>query len=217
MLELDEEAHLRNLTIVSGGSATVVIGGFFTGGGYGALSSTYGMAADLVLEMEIVTPGCEILSVNECQNTDLFWAMRGVCICVDLVFLTTGICLWDREGIPLLESSHRPLSELSHHTSYTLQHSRSALPLERKISGIRRRKSFLNTQRYRRRAFQDTLISHVMPLTLRGPSQARLMASLACSSSLLYPQPTHLLHWKPQSKHFLKKPLPHIQTNFSLL
>lgn len=28
--------------------------------------------------MEIVTPQGEILTLNECQNTDLFWAMRGV-------------------------------------------------------------------------------------------------------------------------------------------
>lgn len=36
------------------------------------------MAADQVLEMEIVTPGGDILTINECQNEDLFWAMRGV-------------------------------------------------------------------------------------------------------------------------------------------
>ena len=36
------------------------------------------MAADHVLEMEIVSPGGNILTLNECQNQDLFWAMRGV-------------------------------------------------------------------------------------------------------------------------------------------
>jgi FAD binding domain len=80
MLEIDYEAHLRNLTIVSGGAGTVGVGGYLTGGGHSALSSTYGLAADQVLEMEIVTPGGEILTINECQNTDLFWAMRGVSI-----------------------------------------------------------------------------------------------------------------------------------------
>ncbi|RDL35420.1 uncharacterized protein BP5553_07351 [Venustampulla echinocandica] len=77
MLEIDEQAHLKNLTIVSGGAGTVGVGGYLTGGGHGALSSTYGMAADQVLEMEIVTPRGDILTINECQNTDLFWAMRG--------------------------------------------------------------------------------------------------------------------------------------------
>jgi FAD/FMN-containing dehydrogenase len=78
MLEINYEAHLRNLTIISGGAGTVGVGGYLTGGGHAALSSTYGLAADQVLEMEIVTPGGDILTINECQNTDLFWAMRGV-------------------------------------------------------------------------------------------------------------------------------------------
>jgi FAD/FMN-containing dehydrogenase len=78
MLELDEQTHMRGLTIVSGGAGTVGVGGFFMGGGHGALSSTYGMGADQVLQIEMVTPGGEILTVNECQHQDLFWAMRGV-------------------------------------------------------------------------------------------------------------------------------------------
>ena len=78
MLEINQQAHSRNLTIVSGGAETVGVGGYLTGGGHAALSSTYGMGADQVLEMEIVTPGGEILTINECQNTDLFWAFRGV-------------------------------------------------------------------------------------------------------------------------------------------
>ena len=85
MLEIDEQAHLRNLTIVGGGAGTVGIGGYLTGGGHSALSSTYGLATDQVLEMEIVTPGGEILTVNECQNIDLFWAMRGVRLSIPLV------------------------------------------------------------------------------------------------------------------------------------
>jgi FAD/FMN-containing dehydrogenase len=78
MLEIDYEAHLKNLTIVGGGAGTVGVGGYLTGGGHSAFSSTYGLAADQVLEMEIVTPDGEILTINECQNTDLFWATRGV-------------------------------------------------------------------------------------------------------------------------------------------
>jgi FAD/FMN-containing dehydrogenase len=75
---MDLQSSLRNLTIVAGGSTTVGIGGYLTGGGHSALSATFGMAADQVLEMEIVTPGGDILTLNECQNQDLFWAMRGV-------------------------------------------------------------------------------------------------------------------------------------------
>ncbi|TVY27110.1 putative FAD-linked oxidoreductase [Lachnellula hyalina] len=77
MLNIDQQAHLRNLTIVSGGGGTVGPGGYLTGAGHAALSSTYGLGADQVLEMEIVTPGGDIITINECQHTDLFWAMRG--------------------------------------------------------------------------------------------------------------------------------------------
>ena len=66
-------------TIVGGGGKSVGVGGYLTGGGHSILSSRYGLAADNVLEMEIVTPSGDIITINEDQNTDLFWAMRGVC------------------------------------------------------------------------------------------------------------------------------------------
>lgn len=77
MAELNAAAALKNLTIISGGEESVGYGGYMTGGGHGALGATYGMAADLVLELEIVTPGGDIVIANECQNQDLFWATRG--------------------------------------------------------------------------------------------------------------------------------------------
>ncbi len=46
MLKLNEQAHLRNFTIVSGGGGTVGVGGYLTSGSHAALSSTYGLAAD---------------------------------------------------------------------------------------------------------------------------------------------------------------------------
>ncbi|KAF6834548.1 FAD binding domain-containing protein [Colletotrichum plurivorum] len=64
-------------TVVGGGAGTVGAGGYTTGGGHGLLSPQLGLAADNVLQMEVVTPQGEILTLNEAQNTDLFWAMRG--------------------------------------------------------------------------------------------------------------------------------------------
>jgi FAD/FMN-containing dehydrogenase len=78
MLEVDEQASLRNLTVVGGGSGSVGIGGYLTGGGHSAISLTFGLAADQVVEMEVVTAGGKIVTANACQNEDLFWAMRGV-------------------------------------------------------------------------------------------------------------------------------------------
>lgn len=69
-------------TVVGGGAGTVGVSGYTTGGGHGLLSTRLGLAADNVLQMEVVTPQGDILTVNEAQNTDLFWAMRGVSLFV---------------------------------------------------------------------------------------------------------------------------------------
>ncbi|KAH6665728.1 hypothetical protein B0J14DRAFT_705756 [Halenospora varia] len=77
MGEVNLAASQAGLYVLSGGSKTVSYGGYLTGGGHSALSSTYGMASDSVLEFEIVSPTGEFLILNECQNQDLFWATRG--------------------------------------------------------------------------------------------------------------------------------------------
>lgn len=73
-----------NQTIVGGGGKSVGIGGYITGGGHSILSPRYGLAADQVLQMEMVTPGGDIITINEKQHSDLFWAMRGVSLVVIL-------------------------------------------------------------------------------------------------------------------------------------
>ncbi|KAI0854513.1 FAD-binding domain-containing protein [Xylaria cubensis] len=72
-----EALDVINQTIVGGTSKTVSVGGYLTGGGHSVLAHRYGMAADQALEMEIVTPSGDIVIANECQNKDIFWAMRG--------------------------------------------------------------------------------------------------------------------------------------------
>jgi FAD/FMN-containing dehydrogenase len=69
---------LRNQTVIDGLGKEVTMGGYLTGGGHSPLSHIYGLGADQVYEVEIVTPAGEIVIANECQNTDLFWAVRGV-------------------------------------------------------------------------------------------------------------------------------------------
>ncbi|OAA76603.1 FAD-binding, type 2 [Akanthomyces lecanii RCEF 1005] len=64
-------------TVVGGGSKTVSAGGYITGGGHSILSPRYGLAADQVIEMEVVTADGKIQKVNQDQNPDLFWAIRG--------------------------------------------------------------------------------------------------------------------------------------------
>ncbi|KAI3335440.1 hypothetical protein F4824DRAFT_489622 [Ustulina deusta] len=74
---LYDELDKINQTVVGGTSKSVSVGGYLTGGGHSILSPRYGMGADNVLELEVVTPMGDIVIANECQNEDLFWAMRG--------------------------------------------------------------------------------------------------------------------------------------------
>lgn len=41
------------------------------------MTGEFGMGADNILEAAIVTPGGDLLTANECQNEDIYWAIRG--------------------------------------------------------------------------------------------------------------------------------------------
>ncbi|CAF3941543.1 unnamed protein product [Rotaria sordida] len=67
-----------NLIAIGGASPTVgAIGGFLQSGGHGPLTRWKGMAADQVLEFDVITADGQRQIVNACQNEDLFWALRG--------------------------------------------------------------------------------------------------------------------------------------------
>ncbi|TGJ87926.1 hypothetical protein E0Z10_g875 [Xylaria hypoxylon] len=90
-----DELDKINQTIVGGTSKSVSVGGYLTGGGHSILSPRYGMGADNVLEVEVVTPMGDIVTATECQNEDLFWAMRGPHIRHQLVAGIIGILSLD--------------------------------------------------------------------------------------------------------------------------
>jgi hypothetical protein len=73
-------AAKHNRAVVGGMDPNVGIGGFITAGGHSPISTAYGLGSDHVLDFEVVTPDGAIRTANECQNTDLFWAMKGVSI-----------------------------------------------------------------------------------------------------------------------------------------
>lgn len=52
-------------------------GGFAQGGGVGSFTTTYGLMADNAVEFEVVTADGEVRIINQCNDPDLFWAMRG--------------------------------------------------------------------------------------------------------------------------------------------
>lgn len=70
--------NAKGVMFVGGEQKTVgFMGGYTQGGGHSPLSSKYGMAADQVLAMEVVTADGVFRKVGPLSNPDLFWALRG--------------------------------------------------------------------------------------------------------------------------------------------
>ena len=64
--------------LIGGGGLTVsAAGGWLMGGGLSASARLYGMGVDQVIDMEVITADGTKYVANECENTDLFWALRG--------------------------------------------------------------------------------------------------------------------------------------------
>lgn len=70
-------ANTIGMAVPVAGAPTVCYGGYVTGGGHSILGARYGLAADLVVDMTVVTPDGKIVTANACKNQDLFWALRG--------------------------------------------------------------------------------------------------------------------------------------------
>ncbi|KAK5709823.1 hypothetical protein LTR17_019437 [Elasticomyces elasticus] len=77
-IEAYRAADAKGLQVVGGECPTVgIAGGYTQGGGHSALASKHGLAADQVLEWEVVTGTGEYLVANRQQNSDLYWALSG--------------------------------------------------------------------------------------------------------------------------------------------
>jgi FAD/FMN-containing dehydrogenase len=75
--EFNRETALHGLATTGGAISTTGIAGLTLGGGLGWLMAKYGLAADNVLSVELVTADGEVLNVTERSHPDLFWALRG--------------------------------------------------------------------------------------------------------------------------------------------
>jgi FAD/FMN-containing dehydrogenase len=71
-------AESIGVTAVGGYHQTVsAAGGWVLGGGHSILTPVYGLGVDRVVQFKIVTPDGQVRIANECQNSDLFFALRG--------------------------------------------------------------------------------------------------------------------------------------------
>src|SRR5438445_672453 len=62
---------------IAGPSPDVGIVGYTLGGGLSWLSRRYGLAANRVLAIELVTADGELVRTDREREPDLFWALRG--------------------------------------------------------------------------------------------------------------------------------------------
>lgn len=76
--EMFSQMDKYNVTFVVAGGYTVgAYGGWMAGGGHSALASKYGLGADQVLSLQVVTADGRFVTADPEQNTDLFYALRG--------------------------------------------------------------------------------------------------------------------------------------------
>ena len=75
--ELNDATTKHGLAVTGGAISTTGIAGLTLGGGLGWLMARYGLAADNLVSVELVTADGAITEVTEASDADLLWALRG--------------------------------------------------------------------------------------------------------------------------------------------
>jgi FAD/FMN-containing dehydrogenase len=75
--ELDRAAHLARLATPGGTVSSTGVAGLTLGGGIGYLSPRFGLAADNLVEAEVVMADGRVVVAAEDADSDLLWALRG--------------------------------------------------------------------------------------------------------------------------------------------
>jgi FAD/FMN-containing dehydrogenase len=75
--ELNDAAAECGLAVTGGAVSTTGIAGLTLGGGLGWLMAKFGLAADNLLALGLVTAEGQVLDVGAASHPDLFWALRG--------------------------------------------------------------------------------------------------------------------------------------------
>jgi FAD/FMN-containing dehydrogenase len=75
--ELNAATGEHGLAVTGGAISTTGIAGLTLGGGLGWLMGLYGLAADNLVSVELVTANGDLLDVAAESHPDLFWALRG--------------------------------------------------------------------------------------------------------------------------------------------
>ncbi|TDL18747.1 FAD-binding domain-containing protein [Rickenella mellea] len=74
---VDQLTIKHGLASVAGTVNDTGVGGLTVGGGYGWLSGKHGLVLDNLIQATVVVADGRVLTANESENADLFWAIRG--------------------------------------------------------------------------------------------------------------------------------------------
>jgi FAD/FMN-containing dehydrogenase len=75
--QVNANLELFNFHIPGGGCDTVAVAGYMQGGGYGFTAPMFGMNCDQVLGFQMALADGRIVTANQQNDPDLFWAVRG--------------------------------------------------------------------------------------------------------------------------------------------